>query len=181
MKSLDEVQAWRPLNEVPSGPDAVHLITEPGVYSMSGPVVAGAGQHGVRIDLNGLPPGEYYVCVVSNGHPIRLGPGSLDGMRYVDGVGHDETIQICAGRDGDVRDPISGAGGSGVRLEGADRVVVTGLDITSCGGDGVNDLVQRNDVTFGGWGGSSWRLATSRGWRWTSGTSRRPRARRGTR
>ncbi len=143
MKTLDDVQPWTPLSDVPAGPGAVHLITEPGVYFMTEELSVGAGDHGIQISLNGLPPGEYYVCIVSNGFPIRLGPGSLDGIHYTDGVGHDETIEICSGHPQNIISPISGAGGSGVHLEGADRVAVSGLHVTNCGGDGVHVVDNR--------------------------------------
>jgi hypothetical protein len=61
MKSLDQIEARTPINTLPGDATALHIITLPGSYYLTGPINGNSGKCGIRIeaahvslDLNGF-------------------------------------------------------------------------------------------------------------------------------
>lgn len=157
MKTLDQLRPGTPLSDVPPGPASAHLITEPGTYYLTEELAVGLGQTGIEISLDGLPPGEYYVCIDFAGHPIRMQPGSIDGIHYTDNVGHEETIEICVGYSEDYLGHIIGAGDDGIDVNGAAHLRVRNMRITNSGDDAIHatthGICEWEDITLVGAGG----------------------------
>ncbi len=60
-KTLSEIEPRKPLNALPGAANAVHVITQPGSYYLTGPIAGASGKDGiliaadnVSIDLNGF-------------------------------------------------------------------------------------------------------------------------------
>ena len=133
MKTLDQIEARRVLNDLAGSAVAEHVITEPGQYYLTGNIVAGTGRSATVVDL-AADPGDDPVSIDMNGFSILGGVGSLDGVRYTATFTNDRFVL----RSGVAGSRISGMGGDGVHVDGAGSVTVRGISISNVGGDGID-------------------------------------------
>ena len=135
MKSLDDLAPGICLNDLPGDATAMHVITEPGVYFLSEDIVTDPDKDGLRASLDGLPPGEYYVCIYCNGRSITSGGGTGSGVHCPAAAGKSYEVYLYGEVPGA---SISGFAGNGVRVENAHALHVQGLRVSDCAGDGIS-------------------------------------------
>ncbi len=73
MKSLDQVEARTPVNTLPGDATAVHIITLPGSYYLTGSITGNTSKAGIRIEA-------VNVTLDLNGYTIEAAVGSTDGI-----------------------------------------------------------------------------------------------------
>jgi hypothetical protein len=73
MKTLDQVEARRPVNTLPGDANAVHVISVPGSYYFTGPVGGHGSKAGIRIDT-------FDVTLDLNGYALEAVSGSTKGI-----------------------------------------------------------------------------------------------------
>jgi hypothetical protein len=123
MKTLDQVEARIPLSAVGGRATALHWITQPGSYYLTGNVTGMAGMNGIEIATDD-------VTIDLNGYALVGVPGSLDGI-VVDSAQQRYNLRIV---DGTVR----GWGGNGVVTLFASNVLLHDLRASHNGLDGLH-------------------------------------------
>ena len=107
MKTLDQVEARTPVQALAGDGSALHVISEPGSYYLTGAITGEAGKDGIRI-------GASDVNLDLNGFALRGVAGSGNGIRVVSTDGEDIQIKGVGVRNGVVRS----WGANGVLIEG---------------------------------------------------------------
>jgi hypothetical protein len=158
MKPLDTIEPRRCLNDLPPDEGAVVLVTEAGQYFMRADIVAGAGQHGVRIVASGD------VSIDLNGFSIRGVAGSVNGIDMaLPQQGPPSSLHVRCG-DGSCRSSISGFGGDGVFTSHVLDVRCESFDSSGHGGRGLHHLHAQNvvhrDIAARNCGGDGMRSAS---------------------
>ncbi|MEM8834778.1 MAG: right-handed parallel beta-helix repeat-containing protein [Planctomycetota bacterium] len=160
MKSLDTIEPRRCLNDLPPDEGAIVLVTEPGQYFMRADIVAGPGQHGVRIVTSGR------VSIDLNGFSIRGETGSQNGIDMVLAPqSPPSSLHVRCG-DGSCRGSINGFGGDGVFTSDVRDVRCENFDTTNHLGNGLHHLHAENvihrDIAARNCGGNGYRSACGR-------------------
>ncbi len=148
MKPLDAIEPRICINELPGSPTAVHVITEPGNYYLTGDVIGEPGKNGIEIDLDGLPPGEFYVgqlVIDGNGNGIIGGPGTLDGVSKT----NNEPIEYFQIKFCKVH--VTSWGGDGLHLEDVGSVTLDNAIFEGNGGDGAEVRLRGDDKNPSCW------------------------------
>lgn len=138
MKPIDALMPGRCVGDLPGSADAVHVISEPGLYVLTGDVVSPPGRSAIVVDLNpALGPGEYRVSIDLAGHQLLGDPGSLHGIEIrASAAGSKGKIEVAwKVEEGTSR--VAGFGGSGIQCDGDHDLSVSRLAISSCGGHGI--------------------------------------------
>ena len=140
MKPLSAVEPRTCISELPGAPNALHTITEPGNYVLTGDLVAPSGMHAILIvPAPGADPGP--IIIDLNGFSISGSPGSLDGIRAMlpppVPAAALVAVVIITGFAPDGAS-VHSFDGEAIHIENADSVSLSGLNISNCGGDGVH-------------------------------------------
>ncbi len=132
MKSLEAIEPRSILKSYFGSGTAVHLVTQPAHIVLTEDVSVPAGKSGIVIDL---PPGvEGVVSIDLNGFSIVGQPGSLHAVHCkAGGGGGGRTYNLLSSFPATWRS----VGGSGLRVDGALSVSVSGVVIRQCGADGI--------------------------------------------
>lgn len=141
MKRLDQIDPRRTVGSLPGSADAVHVISQPGVYVLTADVVGQPGRHGILITCDGD------VSLDLNGFSVVGVPGSLHGVyRPASGSGQ------ASGRRSfamphvfDEKGRISNWGGDGLHIASVDECSVAGVSISDCDGAALV-LTMRHDA-----------------------------------
>ena len=140
MKPLDAIEPRRCLNDLPPDEGAVVLMTEPGQYFLRADIVAGPGEHGVRIIASGD------VSIDLNGFSIRGEATSQNGIDMsLAQQGPRSSLHVRCG-DGSCRSSITGFGGDGVFTSHVLDVRCESFDTTDHAGAGLHHLHAENIV-----------------------------------
>lgn len=140
MKPLDTIEPRRCLNDLLPDEGAVVLVTEPGQYFMSADIVAGPGQHGVRIVAEGR------VSIDLNGFSIRGAEGTQNGIDMALAPQASPSSLHVLGAEGAGRSSISGFGGDGVFTAYVADVRCENFDTTDHLGNGLHHLHAENVI-----------------------------------
>lgn len=141
MKRLDQIDPRRTVGSLPGSAEAVHVISQPGVYVLTADVVGQPGRHGILITCDGD------VSLDLNGFSVVGVPGSLHGVyRPASGSGQ------ASGRRSfamphvfDEKGRISNWGGDGLHIASVDECSVAGVSISDCDGAALV-LTMRHDA-----------------------------------
>ncbi len=129
MKRLDQVEPRTCVNSLPGSQTAVHVISAPGNYVLTGDVLGSDRKSGIQITCDG------HVSLDLNGFSITGVPGSLHGVHHTGGSGSPDTRRsFVMPHMLEVRGRISSWGGDGLSLNNLDVCDVDGLLIEDCGG-----------------------------------------------
>lgn len=121
MKSLDQIESRIPLNTVPGTNNAVHVISQPGNYYLTGNVVGSAGKYGILINADD-------VSIDLNGYTILgSGAGSLDAITVLNADGGPGERLIV--RNGSIRK----WGGAAISMYAHYVQALEDLNISDCG------------------------------------------------
>lgn len=121
MKSLDQIESRIPVNTLPGASNAVHVISQPGNYYLTGDIVGSTGKNGILINAHD-------VTIDLNGYTLLgSGNGSLDGIRVLeeDG-GSGERLIVRNGK-------IQKWGGAAISMFAHYVQALQDLDINDCG------------------------------------------------
>ncbi|TVR51685.1 MAG: hypothetical protein EA425_06605 [Puniceicoccaceae bacterium] len=130
MRTLQQIEARIPVNTLPGAEDAVHVISEPGNYYLSGDIQGEAGKHGISITTGD-------VTIDLMGFTVRGVPGSLNGIHRVWVlVGEDEPPQFAGIHVNNGK--IAHWDGHGLHLAYCRNVSVTGIDVRHCRNAGIS-------------------------------------------
>ncbi len=153
-KTLDQIEPRRVINDLPGDATAVHIISAPGSYYLTGNIAGQPGKHGIDVRL---PSGTNGPLVINGEEFVLKGAvGALTGINIVstDGTQIDTQgrVRACA---------IAGPWGEGVRVEYLAGIELTGLTITNTVNDGIvvadcDSLILTNS-TMRGSGGAACR------------------------
>lgn len=130
MKRLDQIDPRRTISSLPGSEEAVHVISEPGVYVLTADIVGQPGRHGVMVVCDGD------VSLDLNGFSVVGVPGSLHGVH----VREPQSGQATGRRSFsmphvfDQKGRISHWGGDGLHVAAVDECAVAGVSISDCGG-----------------------------------------------
>jgi len=143
MKSLDQIEPRRCVNELPGDASAVHVITEPGRYFMTGDITGETGKHGIEIRLtdNG---GINRVSIDMRGFSLIGVPGSLNGIHAQNQTSARWWVKKKMAK-AEVS-AVSGWGGHGVFVEGAEVLGISNLRVVDNSGDGVRYIAPGEPV-----------------------------------
>jgi parallel beta-helix repeat protein len=121
MKSLDQIESRIPLNTLPGTNNAVHVISQPGNYYLTGNVVGSTGKNGILINAHD-------VNIDLNGYTILgSGAGSLDGITVLNADGGDgERLSV---RNGIIRK----WGGAAISMYAHYVQALEDLHVSDCG------------------------------------------------
>jgi len=132
MTRLDAIEPRSSIRSLPGDATSVHLISQPGVFVLTENLVVPQGKSGIVIDI---PPGQGGAVVIDlNGFSITGQPGSLHAVHYKSGGGGPHYF-VCYTVNGATWNSM---GGSGLVVDSADRVEISGVEVLNCGGDGVH-------------------------------------------
>jgi parallel beta-helix repeat protein len=122
MKTLEEVEPRIPVQSLSGDADALYVIDQPGSYYLADNVTGVSGKHGIEVTTGN-------VVLDLGGYTLSGVPGSLDGVN----VSGDQNITVHNGllRDWGSRGVYVTAG------SGSQSPRLTGLQVTSCGSDGI--------------------------------------------
>lgn len=130
-KTLTQVEPRVPVQSLPGSATALHVISEPGAYYLTGNLTGQAGKHGIVV-------GSLNVTIDFGGFTLSGGPGSLDGIHAIvvtaPGYGTDN-LSVHNGK-------IVRWGGSGINMKGSGvsavgHVQLRDLVIDESGADGI--------------------------------------------
>ncbi len=133
MKSLDQIEARTPVNSLPGSSNAMHVISAPGSYYLTGPVSAVSGKGGIRIEAN-------QVVLDLNGFTLE-GADSNPG----NGIFSSGSVSNFTVRGGIIR-----RWNRGIQFYNSRSMHVESLQISNCGGDAIYIVgggIIRNVVT----------------------------------
>lgn len=122
-RTLQEVEPRIPIDTLPGDGFASYLITQPGSYYLTGPLIGEAGKSGIRVLASD-------VTIDLKGFTMRGVTGSLDGIEVGTIFAPLRNITI---RNGVVRD----FGRIGVAAEQASNVLIEGISASGNGSDGI--------------------------------------------
>lgn len=107
MKTLDEVEARIPVQSLPGSATAVHVISQPGSYYLTGNINGVAGKHGIEVITDD-------VAIDLNGYALIGGTGTLDGVN-IESVPSVQNVEVFNGiiRDWEEEGIAGSLGGSG--------------------------------------------------------------------
>lgn len=129
MKRLDQVEPRRCVNSLPGSATAVHVISEPGNYVLTGDVLGSDRKSGIQITCDG------HVSLDLNGFSLIGVQGSLHGIHHTGGTGSpDLKRSFVIPHVFEQKGRISSWGGHGLNLSSLDVCEVGGLLIEDCGG-----------------------------------------------
>jgi len=163
MKSLDQIEPRVCVNDLPGSPTAVHLITQPGSYYLTGDILGEPGKSGIVVDLSQDTPLDI-VTLDLNGFSLTGVAGSLHGIDV-------PASPIARVEKFAVRQDFGQVGGTrrwdgdGVRVMAADDCVLTGVNSEDNGGAGYRasggprfkagaDLSKKVNIANNGGGGA---------------------------
>lgn len=130
MKRLDQVEPRTCVNSLPGSATAVHVISQPGNYVLTGDVLGQDRKSGIEITCDGR------VSLDLNGFSLLGVAGSLHGVHVREPgsglpTGRRQFSLVQGPSQGG---GISSWGGDGLRISSVDVCDVFGLSITDCGG-----------------------------------------------
>ncbi|MCB9846645.1 MAG: hypothetical protein H6811_11755 [Phycisphaeraceae bacterium] len=122
-KTLTEIEPRTPLQSLPGSTQAIHVISQPGSYYLTGPVVGQSGKHGIQITADD-------VTLDLNGFTLQGVSGSLDGVSTGNLV---VPINNLAIRNGVVRN----WGRRGISADQANNAVIDSIRAFANGDTGI--------------------------------------------
>ncbi|MBX3404196.1 MAG: right-handed parallel beta-helix repeat-containing protein [Phycisphaeraceae bacterium] len=130
MKRLDQIDPRRTVSSLPGSEEALHVISEPGVYVLTADIVGQPGRHGVMVVCDGD------VSLDLNGFSLVGVPGSLHAVYVRDPQSGQSTGRRSFSMPHvfEQKGRISHWGGDGLHLAAIDECAVAGVSISDCGG-----------------------------------------------
>ena len=133
MRSLEQIEPRVCVNDLPGDEGAVHVITEPGRYFLSGDVFGEPGKSGIVVRLDEDSDNDS-ISVDMDGFSLTGVPGSTHGI-WVPDVANVRVERFNVRQEFGQQSGVRGWDGDGVLSEGADEVALA-IDAENNGGAG---------------------------------------------